>query len=112
MMRIIHGEKVTGVGIDGETRCAHWHSPLDVIAIRFRCCGDWYPCSECHAEAASHDVQVWPRDEFDVEAVLCGKCGRKLSVNEYLDCGYVCPECGAGFNPGCSRHLHLYFEMG
>jgi uncharacterized CHY-type Zn-finger protein len=33
-----------------------------------------------------------------------------LTVHEYLSCGYHCPRCGAGFNPGCGKHAHFYFE--
>ena len=39
MIRLIHGEEVHGVDVDPETRCAHWRSPLDIIAIQFKCCG-------------------------------------------------------------------------
>lgn len=99
-----------GVGVDAETRCAHWHSPLDIVAIRFKCCGAWYPCFDCHAETAGHDPAVWPADEFAERAVLCGACGLKLTVDEYLDCSSRCPACRSPFNPGCSKHLHLYFE--
>lgn len=108
---MIHGEVLHGVDIDAETRCAHWHSPLDIIAIKFKCCEHWYPCFDCHAETAGHNPAVWPAEEFSEPAILCGACGRQLSVHEYLDCGSRCPECGRGFNPGCSKHLHLYFQV-
>lgn len=110
MIRLIHGAEVYGVEVDAETRCAHWYSPLDIIAIRFKCCGLWYPCFDCHRETAGHEAAVWPDDEFGERAVLCGSCGRQLSVNEYLASDSRCPACGSGFNPGCKNHLHLYFE--
>ena len=109
-IRLIHGEEVHGVDVDHETRCAHWHSPLDIIAIKFRCCGRWYPCFDCHSESADHAASVWPADKFDEEAILCGACGTKLTIEQYSTCRSVCPACEARFNPGCSRHLHLYFE--
>ncbi|NYF23235.1 putative CHY-type Zn-finger protein [Sporosarcina sp. JAI121] len=28
-----------------------------------------------------------------------------------MDCKSACPECSAAFNPGCSLHRHLYFEI-
>jgi uncharacterized CHY-type Zn-finger protein len=65
MLRLIYGEEVYGVDVDPETRCAHWHSPLDIVAIKFKCCGRWYPCYECHSELADHAASVWPADEFD-----------------------------------------------
>jgi uncharacterized CHY-type Zn-finger protein len=109
-MRVIHGWEVLGKEVDSETRCAHWHSPLDIIAIKFKCCGRWYPCFDCHAEIADHTPCVWPRDEFGEAAILCGACGHPLSVDEYLAANNSCPDCSAAFNPGCAKHYHLYFE--
>ena len=31
--RQIHGHSVRGIATGAQTRCAHWHSPLDVILI-------------------------------------------------------------------------------
>jgi uncharacterized CHY-type Zn-finger protein len=101
---------VKGRALDPQTRCAHYHSPLDVIAIRMRCCGAYYACRECHDELAGHPVEVWPKSEWAQPAVLCGVCGTQLSVREYLDCDNRCPSCSAPFNPGCKTHHHLYFE--
>ncbi|MBJ39965.1 MAG: hypothetical protein CMD83_16130 [Gammaproteobacteria bacterium] len=107
--RTIGGVAVHGRAVDPETRCAHWHSPLDIIAIRFACCERWYPCNDCHAELADHPPRVWPHTAFDERAVLCGACGHQLTVNEYLGCDSTCTRCGASFNPGCALHYHLYF---
>ena len=109
-MRVIYGTEVYGSNVDSQTRCAHYHSAIDIIAIKFKCCERWFPCFECHAEVVSHTPAVWAVGEFDTPAVLCGGCGHQLSVAEYLDCDSVCPKCHHGFNPGCARHRHLYFE--
>lgn len=101
---------VHGVDLDAQTRCAHWHSALDIVAIKMRCCGVYYACKDCHNTLAEHDAAVWPRAEWNEKAVLCGACGIELSVRQYLDCGNVCPACSAGFNPGCRNHYHFYFE--
>jgi uncharacterized CHY-type Zn-finger protein len=101
---------VRGVALDAETRCAHYRSALDIIAIRMRCCGVYYACRECHDELAGHAPQVWPKADWDQPAVLCGACGLELSVHGYLACESQCPACQAPFNPGCSNHHHLYFE--
>ena len=101
---------VRGVALDPQTRCAHYHSPLDVIAIKMRCCGDYYACRACHDALADHAVTVWPREAWDQPAVLCGACGEQMSVHRYLACDSACPACGALFNPGCRNHHHLYFE--
>jgi uncharacterized CHY-type Zn-finger protein len=108
--RTIHGIKVNGVEIDRETRCAHYSGANDVIAIKFKCCGNWYPCHECHAELAGHTVVVWPKEEFATPAILCGACGYQLTARDYLDCDSVCPRCRRQFNPGCADHRHFYFE--
>lgn len=100
---------VHGVGVDDQTRCAHWHTPLDVIAMRFACCDRYYACHDCHKELENHASQVWPRERFAEPAVLCGICRAELSVDTYLSSGFACPECGAAFNPGCANHYHLYF---
>lgn len=110
MNLIIRGEEVRGVEVDDETRCAHWHSDLDIIAIKFECCGEWFPCFECHASEADHEPLLWPEDERDAEAILCGACGYQLSIQEYFDCDSICPKCESKFNPGCVKHYHLYFS--
>lgn len=110
-MRVIHGEKVFGGLVDDETRCAHYHSDPDIIAIKFKCCGKWFPCRQCHDEGENHDAEVWQQREFSYCVVLCGACGEQLSVDRYLRCENKCPACLSSFNPGCSKHYDLYFEM-
>ena len=100
---------VHGVALDAETRCAHYHSPLDVIAIRMHCCGEYYACADCHDALAGHAHTPWPRDARATRAVLCGACRAELTIDEYLASGNRCPRCDAAFNPGCARHYHLYF---
>ncbi|WP_200530764.1 CHY zinc finger protein [Halorubrum sp. LN27] len=128
-----------GVAVDPETRCAHWDSAVDVVALRFGCCEAYYPCDACHDAATDHAAEPWPRDRFDEPAVLCGACGATLSAREYLDGDSegrspsssrtqsddseaqratgsraqpddACPRCDAAFNPGCRAHRDRYFE--
>ena len=108
--RVIHREAVYGLDLDFQTRCRHYHSALDIIAIKFKCCGRWFPCFECHAEVAEHDAEIWKSEEFHEKAILCGGCGHQLRIDEYMNCDSVCPSCHAKFNPGCADHYHLYFE--
>ena len=107
---MIHGVNVIGARIDDETRCAHYRDECDIIAIKFKCCGDWFPCHQYHAELASHAAAVWPKEEFDARAILCGGCGHQLTIREYFGCDSVCPHCRRHFNRGCASHRHLYFE--
>jgi uncharacterized CHY-type Zn-finger protein len=104
--------EVRGVDLDAETRCAHYHSPLDIVAIKMRCCGDYYACKDCHEALAGHAIRVWPCAEWVEAAILCGACGEELSIAAYLAAGDRCPACGAPFNPGCRHHYHFYFETG
>jgi len=101
---------VRGLDLDPQTRCAHWHSALDIVALKLRCCGAYYACRDCHDALAGHPAQVWPRADWDAPAVLCGGCGAEMSVAQYLACDDRCPACAAPFNPGCKLHRHLYFE--
>jgi uncharacterized CHY-type Zn-finger protein len=102
---------VKGKMVDDQTRCEHYHSPLDIIAIKFKCCGTYYPCYECHEETAGHPASVWGKAERSVKAIFCGSCKQELSIAEYFASNNSCPYCHAAFNPGCSKHYHLYFEV-
>jgi len=102
---------VRGVDVDVETRCAHYDTELDVVALRFPCCDAYYPCFRCHEAVTDHEPARVPRDRFDEDAVLCGVCDTTLSVRAYLDCDDTCPACGASFNPGCRRHRDRYFAV-
>ena len=102
--------EVHGIELDAQTRCAHYRSELDVIAIKMKCCGSYYACNDCHAALAGHAAAVWPQSEWEQKSVLCGVCGTELSTRQYLDCGNQCPACQAAFNPGCRNHYHFYFE--
>ena len=102
---------VKGKMIDDHTRCTHYHSTLDIIAIRFKCCNAYYPCYECHKEEAGHEAVVWKKEEWNNKAILCGQCYHELTIKEYVDANNQCPFCRADFNPNCSRHYHLYFEV-
>ncbi|HET7628748.1 MAG TPA: CHY zinc finger protein [Bacillales bacterium] len=107
----IHGIEVKGKVIDAFTRCEHYDTEKDIIAIKFPCCRTFYPCYECHEACADHRAERWPSGSDSEKAVLCGSCGHRLTIAEYQGCGYVCPHCLAAFNPRCGRHAHLYFEV-
>ena len=110
MIHIPSGIEIYGTSVQGDTRCVHYHSDLDVIAIRFKCCDRYYPCYSCHEEVAGHRAVRWSSADHDVKAILCGCCGNELTIREYLGCNATCPACGGGFNQNCSLHYNLYFE--
>lgn len=102
---------VKGQLVDDQTRCIHWHSALDIIAIKFKCCNTYYACYECHREIADHQSEVWAKNEWQERAIMCGICKTELSIHEYFRSGNICPHCQGSFNPNCSKHYNLYFEM-
>ena len=103
------GVRVLGPVVDDETRCVHYRTEVDIIAIRFACCGEYYPCHRCHEESADHPATQWPLGERGERAVLCGVCRTELTIDEYLATD-ACPRCGSAFNERCRLHTHLYFE--
>ncbi|MFC3958722.1 CHY zinc finger protein [Halovivax cerinus] len=109
-MTIVHGTPVSGLAVDDETRCAHYRTSRDVVALRFGCCESYYACHACHDAVADHDARVWPRSRFDEPAVLCGSCGETMTPETYFDAGHACPACDSPFNPGCLAHRDRYFE--
>lgn len=101
--------EVFGETVDDETRCVHYNTAADVVAIRFYCCLRFYPCHLCHAAAADHAARQWPVALWAEQAILCGACHHALSITEY-SAAARCPHCTAPFNDGCRAHAHLYFE--
>src|ERR1700712_2892414 len=99
---------VLGRTVDDQTRCVHYSAPNDVIAIKFKCCGSYYPCFQCHRECADHPAEQWPANEWHEKAILCGVCRTDLPIQTYFDVK-SCPHCSAEFNEGCRLHRHLYF---
>jgi uncharacterized CHY-type Zn-finger protein len=108
--RIIHGVLVKGNVIDSETRCTHYHTNLDIIALKFKCCNTYYPCYTCHQEAVDHAPTTWELTERDEKVVLCGVCGHELTITEYLASNNTCPSCQSHFNPNCKKTLSLVFQ--
>lgn len=102
---------ILGREVDNNTRCAHYHSQLDVIAIKFSCCNQYYACYYCHLEAADHPDRVWGKSAFDTKAIICGVCLKEMTIAEYKAGNYYCPYCAAPFNPKCINHDHFYFEV-
>lgn len=102
---------VKGKLVDDQTRCEHYYSEQDIIAIKFKCCDTYYPCFECHQETTNHQTLVWNKNEFDTLAILCGNCKQEISIQEYIQSNHQCPNCKSHFNPKCSNHYHLYFEI-
>ena len=106
----IHEVEIKGTEVDAQTRCAHYKSEIDIIAIKFKCCDDWFPCYKCHAEHTNHAPEIWEENEREEKAIFCGNCGAQLSISEYFNCDSTCPKCESSFNPNCALHYDLYFQ--
>jgi uncharacterized CHY-type Zn-finger protein len=102
---------VRGLNLDPQTRCLHYHSPLDIIAIKMRCCGLYYACKDCHNALANHPIEPWPQSEWHHQAILCGACRAELTISAYHQSNSRCPTCHAPFNPACRNHHHFYFAV-
>jgi uncharacterized CHY-type Zn-finger protein len=68
--------EVRGLNLDPQTRCLHYHTQADIIAIKMKCCATYYACKDCHIALAGHAIEVWPRSEWNQEAILCGACAQ------------------------------------
>ncbi|MBP2004668.1 CHY zinc finger protein [Halobacillus andaensis] len=101
--------KVKGIQLDSQTRCAHYHSEVDIIAIKFHCCNNYYACYYCHKEMVNHSATKWPKEEQGEHAILCGSCQHELTIHDYMN-SRSCPTCSHPFNEKCSLHFPLYFE--
>ncbi len=102
---------VQGSIVDEMTRCEHYNSPLDIIAIKFKCCNKYYACIHCHNENEKHEVVLWNKDEHHTKAILCGNCNDEMSIDVYFNCNNQCPSCNSAFNPKCSNHYRYYFQL-
>ncbi|EHJ08010.1 CHY zinc finger protein [Staphylococcus simiae] len=102
--------KIFGSIIDSESRCKHYHTGLDIIAIKFKCCQKYYPCYKCHNEHESHQIKRWPESQFNEHVIFCGACKHEMTINDYM-LVENCPHCHSHFNQRCKFHYHLYFEI-
>ena len=103
--------EVFGLELNARTGCLHYGSPVDIVAIRFICCGRYYACYECHQAIEKHPVERWKREEFHLKAILCGHCGIEWTIHQYLCCNHQCLNCKSPFNPRCKNHWGLYFDL-
>lgn len=102
--------EVKGKPVDDHTRCVHWHSQLDIIALKFKCCESYFPCYECHKETAGHEAKRYNlRENPDLKCILCGNCNAEMTFSQYSS-SLKCIDCNSKFNPACASHYHLYFD--
>lgn len=106
------GVSIHGAWIDHNTRCKHWNLELDIIALKFKCCGKYYPCYLCHAEYNDHEPRRWLGSDLSlVPMVVCGVCYHEYTYTEYATLEYSCDKCLSKFNPKCSLHMDYYVDL-
>ena len=98
--------KVYGFTVDDESRCIHYHSDKDIVALQCAQCLRFYPCYQCHDQWEDHQFSAQTDRTF--HAVLCGHCQTTLSIETYLQVK-KCPHCEHDFNPNCAKHYAIYF---
>lgn len=95
-----------GLDLDQHSRCRHYHSELDIVALKCGKCQRYYACYQCHDALTDHVFQAASANE--PHPVLCGVCRQQLSLSDYKT--GACPICQSPFNPKCSNHYDIYFE--
>ena len=102
--------QVYGDILDEETRCQHYHSERDIIALKCFACQKYYPCFLCHDRYEDHAFLAYPVSRSEDRVVLCGHCRTELTISQYLGCEDTCLICTHPFNPGCKKHRSIYFQ--
>ncbi|TWT11350.1 hypothetical protein FRX54_03460 [Streptococcus sp. sy004] len=102
-------EHIYGDVVDLETRCLHYHSARDIVALRCFSCRRYYPCYHCHDTYEQHTYQAYSSQSED-EVVFCGACQIGMTALAYRQGKSVCPNCSAAFNPACKEHESIYFS--
>ncbi|WP_216847089.1 CHY zinc finger protein [Granulicella sp. L60] len=110
-LRVTPVTEILGLDVDYQTRCEHSNSPLDVFAIRHKCCGRYYACQRCHDEMAGHPTIHWNTDEQDSMGAFCGICRTEVSIRAYLSSIDRCPNCSSLFNTEFGSQNSAFFGL-
>ncbi len=95
-----------GIALDENSRCQHYHSEQDIIALKCASCQSYYACYKCHDAMENHNFKATSSDE--TYPVICGVCQTHLIFTGYKSGS--CPHCRSAFNPNCQLHDHIYFS--
>ena len=98
-----------GLLVDDESRCVHYHSDKDIVALQCYDCKKYYACYRCHNTLETHTFCPYPLNLKEDRLILCGSCGNTLTYVEYTEKG-TSPFCNAAFNPACQNHYPIYFR--
>ena len=102
--------KIYGMLVDEKTRCVHYHSEWDIVALKCFECLRYYPCYQCHNACENHVFKPYPVRLSEDKVVYCGNCQSELTIAAYRG-ALQCPHCAHAFNPGCQQHYDVYFDF-
>ena len=85
--------------MDFLNRCEHCTSHLNLLALCYRCCGQYYACVRCHDVLAGHEIVIRDKADYETQAVLYGVCRAEFGLEDDLAGDDRCPSCKTQFNP-------------
>lgn len=101
--------KIYGGLLDQASRCRHYHTVLDIVALKCFACRNYYACYKCHDSLEAHPYQAYPDNRVADKVVICGVCKEEMTIAEYRS-SKTCPNCQSAFNPACGKHDAIYFS--
>lgn len=101
--------KIYGLLVDNEIRCQHYHTELDIVALKCFDCLKYYACYQCHDNLEEHCFRAYPCHLKQDKVLICGVCQHEMVIEEYQE-AIACSNCHSVFNPACSKHYDIYFE--
>ena len=102
--------KIYGLLVDNQSRCQHYHTELDIVALKCFDCLKYYACYQCHDRlGGTHSFRAYPCHLKQDKVLICGVYQHEMVIDEYQE-AIVCPNCHSAFNLACSKHYDIYFE--
>ena len=77
--------QINGLLVDDQSRCQHYHSPLDIVALKCFECQKYYACYQCHDRLEAHIYRAYPCQLKQDKVLICGVCRHEMTIEEYQD---------------------------
>lgn len=77
--------KIYGFLVDNESRCQHYHTELDIVALKCFECLNYYACYQCHDSLEEHSFRAYPCQLKQDKVLICGVCQHEMTIEEYYD---------------------------
>lgn len=69
--------KIYGLTLDSAGRCQHYHTKVDIVALKCAKCQQYYACYQCHDKLVGH--HFIPVKTDGPAPALCGVCRNTLT---------------------------------